>query len=151
MNHYLHATQESLKRFEHIIYVSLKYTRTTDVLRSALQRVIEIYDILIEGYLKKALKEEKISKISKSPAHRATILEELEIEDQELKHFLNLYHHIRLILRSPQKSREEYRRHVTLIVEQEHSTIEVTIDNLLNIEKFLHKLYDYSAEKLNTA
>ena len=32
---YLIEAREELNRIEHIIYVSLKYTRTTDVLRNA--------------------------------------------------------------------------------------------------------------------
>ena len=43
---FMFESREELKRVEHIIYVSLKYTRTTDVLRNALLRFVSFFDLL---------------------------------------------------------------------------------------------------------
>ena len=43
---------EELKRVDHLIFVSLKYTRTVDVLRSVINRLIDAYGAIIEGILK---------------------------------------------------------------------------------------------------
>ena len=77
MNDYLLEAREELKRLEHIIYVTLKYTRTIDVLINALHRLVEIYDLIIEAYLEKAKLEGLIEALPKSPALRATVLIDL--------------------------------------------------------------------------
>lgn len=46
------ASQE-LKRAEHLLYVSLKYTRTADVMQSFIARLVACFDFIIDGLLKK--------------------------------------------------------------------------------------------------
>ncbi|MEK6900606.1 MAG: hypothetical protein AABX05_05765, partial [Nanoarchaeota archaeon] len=57
---------------------------------------------------------------------------------------LTFYFSLRNILKSPHQKRQEFRRHVTLVITQEESTVEVEIDNLVNCEKFIHKFLLYS-------
>src|SRR3989344_324963 len=143
MNEYLLDAREELKRLEHIIYVSLKYTRTVDVIINALNRMVGTFDIIIEAFLEKAKEENKIIALPKSPALRATTLGELYPEDQELQLYLTFYAFLKTVLKLPYSKREEFRRHVTLIVELDHSTAEITIDNLTSCEKFMHSFFQY--------
>jgi hypothetical protein len=140
--------REELKRLEHIIYVSLKYTRTVDVILNALNRMVSTYDLIIEIFLEKALEEGKVDSLAKSPALRAKRLDELYEDDEKMKKYLKFYYFLKIILKLPFKRREEYRRHVTHIVELEKSTSEIDIDNLTNCEKFLHDFYNYSWKKI---
>ena len=140
MNEHLEEAHEELKRLEHIIYVSLKYTRTVDVLINALNRLINIYDLIIEALLEKAA-ENLVSSLPKSPALRSTKLAALYEDDQELQKFLSFYLFMRTVLNSPYTKRQEYRRHVTLIVKLEQATAEVDSDNLINCERFAHKFF----------
>lgn len=137
MNEYLLEAREELKRLEHIIYVSLKYTRTTDVIINALTRLISVFDLIIEAFLEKAKEEEKIAALPKSPALRGTKLAELYGDDKELQKYMEFYAFLKVLLKSSYKKREEFRRHVTVIVELDHSTAEVDIDSLTNYEKFV--------------
>lgn len=146
MNEYLFEAREELKRLEHIIFVSLKYTRTVDVIQNALHRMVSTFDLIIEGFLEKAKEEGKIESLPKSPALRATHLEELYPDDLELKKYLTFYAFLKNILKLPYQKREEFRRHVTMIVELENSTAEINIDNLTNCEKFMHTFLHYAWE-----
>jgi len=137
MNEYLLEAREELKRLEHIIYVSLKYTRTTDVIINALTRLVSVFDLIIEAFLEKAKEEGKITALPKSPALRATKLAEMYEEDKELQKYMDFYAFLKNTLKSPYNKREEYRRHVTVIVEFEKCTAEVDIDSLTNYEKFV--------------
>lgn len=148
MNDYLLEAREELKRLEHIIYVSLKYTRTVDVIINALHRLIDIYDLIIESFLEKARKENLIETLAKSPALRANKLKELYSKDKELEKYLSFYHFLKTVLKLPHKKREEYRRYVALVVEINQSTAEIDIDNLISCEKFVHRFYDYACEKI---
>jgi hypothetical protein len=149
MEEQLMEAWEELKRLEHIIYVSLKYTRTVDVLINALNRLVSTYDLIIEAYLKKARLDGKIGDFPKSPALRATKVRELFAEDEQLGHYLTFYAFLKHILKLPNyKKREEYRRHVTFIVELKNSTSEVKIDTLMNCEKYIHRFYRYARDSL---
>lgn len=144
MNDYLLEAREELKRLEHIIYVSLKYTRTVDVIINALSRMVSTYDYIIEAFLEKAKEEGLIDSLPKSPALRGKKLGELYPDDEILQKNLTFYDSLRTILKSPHKKRQEFRRHVTLIVDGVKCTTEVEIDNLTNCEKFIHNFLFYS-------
>lgn len=148
MNEYLLEAGEELKRLEHIIYVSLKYTRTVDVLINALHRLVSIYDLIIEAFLEKAKEEKLIASLPKSPALRATRLLELHPEDKELGKYLTFYSFLKTVLKLPYSRREEYRRHVTLVVELDKCTVEIDIDNLTDCERVVHKFYNYARKKV---
>ena len=147
-NEYLLEAREELKRLEHIIYVSLKYTRTTDVIINALTRLVSVFDLIIEAYLEKAKVEGLISALPKSPALRGTRLSELYPDDKELQNFMTFYAYLKVILKSPYNRREEFRRHVTVIVELDKCTAEVDIDCLVNYERFVRKFLIYAYHKV---
>ena len=140
---------EELKRLEHIIYVSLKYTRTVDVIINALNRLVSTYDMIIEAYLQKASKEGLIGAFPKSPALRASKVREIFSEDEQLVNYLSFYSFLKHILKLPNyKKREEYRRHVTYIVDLDKSTSEIKIDTLVNSEKYIHRFFNYARASL---
>src|SRR3989344_5217866 len=149
MNENLIEAREELKRLEHILYVSLKYTRTVDVITNALHRLISVYDFIILALLEHAQEEKLISVLPKSPALRSTKLAELYPEEDELQKHLFFYLFLRNTLNQPNTKRQEYRRHVTLIVKQEKATVEIDSDNLLNCEKYIHKFLNYAKEKIH--
>ena len=148
MEDYLNEAKEELKRLEHIIYVSLKYTRTVDVIVNALNRMVGMFDFVIEAFLERAKEEEKIDALPKSPALRATRLSELFPDDVIMQRYLTFYGFLKMVLKLPCTKREEFRRHVTLIVQLKNSTAEIDIDNLTNCEKFIDKFLTYSWHSL---
>lgn len=141
-------SREELKRLEHIIYVTLKYTRTVDVLVNALTRLVAIYDLLIEAYLEKAKIEQKVESLPKSPALRAKQLGGLYPADEVIQKNLIFYNFLKIMLNRPHFRREEFRRHVTLLVEFENSTGEVAIDHLVNCERFVHLFFKHSLKQI---
>ncbi len=145
----LFEAREELKRLEHIIYVTLKYTRTGDVLINALHRLVSVYDFIIEAFLEQAKTRGDIQALPKSPGLRATTLSQLFPDDKELQNYLLFYSFLKTVLNKPQRRREEFRRHVTLVVDLENnSTAEIHIDNLMNCEKFMHKFFKYAWKKM---
>ena len=59
MKDYLDQIKSELKRADHLFYVSLKYTRTVDVIRSMIQRLLNAFDISFEALLEKTKKRRK--------------------------------------------------------------------------------------------
>lgn len=143
-NEILLEARDELKRLEHIIYVSLKYTRTVDVITNALKRMVSTYDLIIEAFLEQAIEDGKLSVLPKSPALRSKTLLDIRSDDEELKKYLAFYTFLKLMLNSPFTKKREYRRHVALVVEFDRCRAEANIDNLTNAERFLHKFLTYS-------
>ena len=98
MEDHLLEGREELKRLEHIIYVSLKYTRTVDVIINALQRMVSTFDFIVEAFLEKARHDGLIDSIPKSPALRANKVGEFNPGDKELQNYLQFYSFVQLIL-----------------------------------------------------
>ncbi|MFT4261140.1 MAG: hypothetical protein ACMXX9_01780 [Candidatus Woesearchaeota archaeon] len=111
----LDDAKEELKRVDHLIYVSLKYTRTVDVLLNAVGRMMDAYDYLFDSLLKKALEEQKIGEIPTTPIEVGNLVKKLYSEDEQIVDNVELYFLLRKLHRSPNPEREqEYRRHVTM-------------------------------------
>lgn len=109
----LDEAREELKRVDHLIYVSLKYTRTVDVLINIMKRMVEAYEFLIESLLKYALSKNKIIEIPGTYKERCALVKK-NFEEKEIQDSINLYLFIREILKASYERESEYRRHVTL-------------------------------------
>jgi len=123
------AVQE-LKRVDHIFYVSLKYTRTADMMKHMIERLISTFQFGVEAMLRKALEEKRISSIPDNQGLKAKLALELFPED-EARNFIQFYIRLRRIIRAPYTKREEFRRHVTMTASLDNGeVIEVNIDLL---------------------
>ena len=145
MSEYLEEAREGLKRVDHIIYVSLKYTRTVDIIRNALNRMVSAFDYIIEGILDHNREKKKIPRIPPVQKDKIETLAELYKDDLELKRFITFYTFLREIIKAPYNRRDEYRRHVTMIAELKNQTAEVDIDVLEdNYDVMAKKFLDYA-------
>lgn len=141
MKEALEKAKEELKRVDHLIYVSLKYTRTCDVLKSIVERLINAIDFMIESMLKKAKDEKKVTAIPTQPRVKCLLLAE-KIEHEELKEMCNFYILLRNINQSKFTREREYRRHVAMVVEVEGKKIDVDIDAVMEYFKKTKRYYE---------
>lgn len=123
------AIQE-LKRVDHLFYVSLKYTRTVDMIRHMVKRLISTIDFGIESLLKHAKENKLITDIPNNPGLKSDLIKKTYSDNQEIINYTNFYIKLRKILRADFSKREEYRRHVTMISTVGDEIIEVSIDTL---------------------
>ena len=105
---------EELKRADHLVYVSLKYTRTVDVMKNAIQRLISAYEMAFSEVLDKAYQEGKISDMPESPKQMAEVTSVL-LGKSAAKH-LRLYHLLKRIDKSEFSASSEFRKDLTLHV-----------------------------------
>ena len=124
------AIQE-LKRVDHLFWVSLKYTRTVDVIRNTVQRLVNVFDFGLDAVLKQAKENKLIGEVPKNPGLKCDLLKETFSENKKLLSYVELYLKFRKILHYPEYTkREEYRRHVTMTVRVNGEEIDVDIDLL---------------------
>ncbi len=128
MKEYLEEFKEELKRVDHLIYVSLKYTRTVDVLKNVIFRLVNSFEILINGVMQEALDKGILFEIPQATVHKCTEFKKI-YKNEVVNEFIDFYLLLRKIAKTEQyESINEFRRHVAFIVDIEGEKIEVCID-----------------------
>ncbi len=130
--------KDELKRVDHLIFVTLKYTRTVDIIRNVLQRLISAIDYQITDILEHYKEEDKIDKIPTVALVRCRKIEEIFPKNKEVKDIIDFYSKLRRIVNSDFKKKEEYRKNVALVTPR----LEVDITKLkLFAEKTKNYIY----------
>jgi len=107
---YEDSAEQELKRADHLIYVTLKYTRNVDVIKNIIKRLINAYDFAAL----EALKFLKIKNIPDVPRMRINLLAE---KLPEFKKEAKFYLFLKALDVAPFKRKEEYRKNVTLVTD----------------------------------
>ena len=140
----LNDAKEELKRVDHQIYVTLKYTRTVDVLLNIITRMIDAYDFMMESLLKHALEKNFIEEIPQSPIERGNLIKE-KFEDELIRDNIDLYFLLRKLHKSNPARENEYRRPVAMISYIENRKEIVNIDIITQYYEFQRNFLDYVA------
>ena len=130
MRESLERAEQQLKRVDHLIYVSLKYTRTVDMLKNTVNRIIEAYDAGILALLRFLKESGKVQEIPKSPGLRVNILKRIYEGEPVWLDFFNHYLHMREVMRSDFSRKEEFRRGVTMVSRIKGREVNISIDSV---------------------
>lgn len=122
--------EEELKRADHLIYVTLKYTKTVDVIRSIIHRFITAIDYSVM----EALEYLRVKNVSDVPRMR---MEQLLEKMPKLKEYADFYFMLRRIYNSKHESREEYRKNVTLVSDEGNVNIEILKEFFNKTKRFV--------------
>ena len=150
MRESLYEAKDELKRVDHQIYVSLKYTRTVDVLMNCIGRMIDAYNCLIDSLLKYAV-EKKMRKeeyIPSTPLEKGELTKEL-FKDEIVQKNMEMYFLLRKIHKTNPKKEQEFRRHVTLRTVVDNKEVTVDIDKATEFYNMLKEFYDWIEQKIN--
>ena len=107
--------REELKRIDHLIFVTLKYTRTVDIIRTIIGKLILTLDHQTAKYYSILLEKEKIKEIPPVPLMRMKNLEHIYPKDNKIKDIIDFYVQLKAIFNADFKAKEEYRKNVTLV------------------------------------
>lgn len=130
MKEALDNARSELKRVDHLFYVSLKYTRTVDMMRHMVERMINAFSFGVDSLFSYAKENKKVSDIPSNPVMKAKLLAKI-FTDESLPASMGLYLKLRQVIRAQYSKREEFRRHVTMTcVLDGGEIVEVNIDVL---------------------
>lgn len=125
---HIDSPEEELKRADHLVYVSLKYTRTCDVMRNAIVRFTNAYEMAMIEYLEHQKKIKKISEVPASMKEKVILIKKL-LQNKIKKHLI-LYSILKRIEKSSHCDIDEFRKNVTLKTDGPNS-IEVKMVTLM--------------------
>ena len=135
---------EELKRIDHLIYVTLKYTRTVDVLLSVIDRMVNSYSFIVDSLIEKAKSEGKpeVEDVPNIPLAKAQAC--LKIYDSAtIKKHIQRYLLFRKLMRAEYGKSSEFRRHVQFTAVVDEKTIEVNIDSVTEDFHKMKKFLEY--------
>ena len=132
MNDIILRAKEEMKRADHLIFVSLKYTRTVDVIKSIIERLINVYDVIVLGMLEQAEEQMLIFEVPKVPKQRVD--EALKIyPDDVMKEYLQFFLFLKKLDKAEYTSACEYRKHVHMTATlADGDVVKVNMDDLKN-------------------
>ncbi len=124
---------------DHLLYVSLKYTKTCDVIMNLILRWSKMIETSIDEILKVAKKRKKISTISTNPLGRIEQVEKLLKKDQNFQDVIKLYKMFRKIKDLRTERIGEFRKNVTLTVFYQGKEIAINLEKLKEYAEKLEK------------
>lgn len=123
----IEGAKEELKRADHSIYVTLKYTRTVDVIKNVIKRLINACDLAIIEALEHLKKQKKVKEIPPASKLRANLIAS---SFPKLKKEITFYFLLKDIDKAGFKKKDEYRKNVALVVRLKGNDVEINIEAL---------------------
>ena len=145
--------KEELKRADHLIFVSLKYTRTMDVLESIVKRLIKCLEFGLEGLLQLLKKKKKIKEIPTSYKEKIEVVRANFSKDKIILEILKFYSFLIRVDRARHERKSEFRKGVALIAISElgdlieEVNIEKVKDYYLKTIEFTEYIEEYLKKK----
>ena len=124
---------------DHLLYVSLKYTKTCDVIINLLIRWRKMIETSINEILKHAKKRKKISSIPTNPVGQIESARKLFKKDPNFQDIMDMYEMFRKIEELRKERIGEFRKNVTLKVFYLGEEININLDKLKNYAEKLER------------
>ena len=124
---------------DHLLYVSLKYTKTCDVILNLLLRWRKMIENAINEILKHAKKKKKISSIPSNPIGEIEEVRKLFKKDKNFQEVIDMYEMFRKLEELRKERIGEFRKNVTLRVFYRGEEININLDKLKSYAEKLEK------------
>jgi hypothetical protein len=124
---------------DHLLYVSLKYTKTCDVVLNLLLRWRRMIETSIDGILDKAKNKKKISSIPENTVQKIAQVKKLFNRNKEFLEVIEFYEMLRKVEELRKERIGEFRKNVTLRIFYRGEEINVNLEQLKIYAELLEK------------
>src|SRR3989344_1537601 len=128
---------------DHLLYVSLKYTKTCDVILNLIKRWTIMIDDSIEGLLIRAKKNKKIKIVPIAPRQKTELVKSLFKDKKEITEAIELYEFFKRTNNLVKIREHEFRKDVCLRVVDNEKEVIINLDALKNYAKTLETFISY--------
>jgi len=128
---------------DHLLYVSLKYTKTCDVIINLLLRWKIMIEMGMDMLVDKAKKEKKWKLVSDAPRAKLVQLMKIYADEPIVFQTLEIYELFRDIEKLEKVRENEFRKGVNLKVTYKGQTINVNLEKLNEYSQILEKFISY--------
>jgi len=124
---------------DHLLYVSLKYTKTCDVIMNLILRWRKMIETAIDEIIKHAKKKKKISIVPTNPVKKIEAIRKLFRKDTDFLKVIEMYEMFRKIEELRKERSGEFRKNVTLKVFYRGEEININLEKLKEYATLLEK------------
>jgi len=124
---------------DHLLYVSLKYTKTCDVIVNLLLRWKNMIEYAMDLLIEKAKKQKKWKPAPEAPRAKLFQLKKLYLQDKVIQDALVLYELFRDIETLPKIRENEFRKGVNLKVEYKGESVNINLEKLKEYSEILER------------
>jgi hypothetical protein len=128
---------------DHLLYVSLKYTKTCDVIINLLSRWKNMIEKGMDRLIAKAKKEKKWKPVPDAPRAKLVQLRTLYVGKPEVMQALELYELFREMDKLEKVRENEFRKGVNLRVIYKGQTININLNQLKDYAIILERFISY--------
>ncbi|MBU4502064.1 MAG: hypothetical protein KKA79_05700 [Nanoarchaeota archaeon] len=113
------TSQGQVIRADHLFHVTLKYTRTGDVVKHIIKRLLNSLEYTISEILEK----KNVKDIPTIALIRADVLKKKFPKNKDIQELIKFYLYLKKIDKGKYVSKEEYRKGVAIVVDEEDINI----------------------------
>lgn len=124
---------------DHLLYVSLKYTKTCDVILNLLLRWRKMIETSINEILKHAKKKKKVSSVSTNVVGRIEQIRKIFKKNKDFLKVIDMYEMLRKVEDLRKERIGEFRKNVTLKIFYKGKEINVNLEQLKIYAELLEK------------
>ena len=135
---------------DHLLYVSMKYTKTCDVMINLLKRWKIMMDYAFDGLLEKAKKKKKIKKIPTAPKLKIDLIKKIFKKNPEVIDAVEEHNVFKLIDVLKKSKAGEFRKGVCLTIIYKGEEIRVDLDKLKEYSEILERFINFTKIYLTT-
>jgi hypothetical protein len=136
---------------DHLLYVSLKYTKTCDVIMNLLLRWRKMMETCNDHILKKAEKEGKVKSIPDNAIGKIREIKELFKDNKDFLAAMDLFMMLRKLEDLKTERIGEFRKNVALKIQFRGEEVNVNLEKLKEyadlMEKFINTTKEFLLEK----
>src|SRR3990167_4822632 len=99
---------EELKRADHLVHVSMKYSRTCAVMVNGLLRMISAIDLAVDSLLEHYVQAQKIQELPSTRKEKMDLLKSLV--PSSFRKYLSMYTTFKIITESEYRAEHEFRK-----------------------------------------
>ena len=143
----IHRIEKEKKSAEHLLFASMKYTKTCDVMVNLLHTWRSMIELCVEAILEHAKKKKLIKVIPEAPRARIEVVELISKKNPIVMKTMIFYLFLRRIDALEQLRRNEFRKNVTLEIIDGDKITEINMDKIKEwyelTEEFLKEVRVY--------
>jgi hypothetical protein len=128
---------------DHLLYVSMRYTKTCDVMINLIKRWKIMIDYAFDGLLEKARRKKIIKVVPTAPKLKLDSIKEIFKKNPEVMVVVKEYEMFKLIETLQKTKEDEFRKGVCLKVLYQGNEIQVNLVKLKEYSEILERFINY--------
>lgn len=134
---------------DHLLYVSMKYTKTCDVILNLLARWKSMMDISFDAIIQKSFEEGTLKKMPESPKQKIEFLKLYFKKQKALQESIPLYIFFKRIPDTKKTREGEFRKNVNLKIIEINGITDINMDKLKEYADILERFISETKQFLS--